>query len=72
METGDGYYQPPLVVQPLDRHGHYMASQAGASVEWLLRQDLLIEAWAARFFVAGEMQAVLENWGVRRKLTSEE
>ena len=27
---------------------------------------------SARFFVAGEMQAVLESWGVRRKLTSEE
>jgi hypothetical protein len=27
---------------------------------------------SARFFVAGEMQAVLEEWGVRRKLTAED
>jgi hypothetical protein len=27
---------------------------------------------SARFFVAGEMQAVLEEWGVRRKLAAQD
>jgi hypothetical protein len=27
---------------------------------------------SARFFVAGEMQAVLEDWGVRRKLAAQD
>jgi hypothetical protein len=34
--------------------------------------DLLAQGYdqdSARFFVADEMQAVLEGWGVRRKLT---
>ena len=37
--------------------------------------DLLAQGYdrdSARFFVAGEMQAVLEEWGVRRKLGSDD
>ena len=37
--------------------------------------DLLTQGYdqdSARFFVAAEMQALLEEWGVRRKLSAEE
>lgn len=37
--------------------------------------DLLAEGYdadSARFFVVDEMNAVLESWGVRRRVTSEE
>ena len=37
--------------------------------------DLLNQGYdqdSARFFVAGEMQSILEGWGVRRKLMGEE
>lgn len=56
METGDGYYQPPLVVQPLDRRGHYLASQAGLSMEWQVHPDLLVEAWVSRFLVSNLLE----------------
>ena len=37
--------------------------------------DLLTQGYdrdSARFFVAGEMQAVLDEWGVRRKLSADD
>ena len=37
--------------------------------------DLLAQGYdrdSARFFVAGEMQSVLDKWGVRRKLGSDD
>jgi hypothetical protein len=37
--------------------------------------DLLTQGYdhdSARFFVAREMQAILEGWGVKRKLTSDD
>jgi hypothetical protein len=56
LETSDGFYQPPLVSQTLDERGHYLGSQAGASVRWAARKDLLVEAWASRFFIAGPLE----------------
>ena len=55
LETSDGFYQAPLVVQRLDERGHYVGSQTGVSVRWAARKDLLIEAWASRLFTSGPL-----------------
>ena len=73
-----------VIDHALDSPGLRTASAEGAA--WLslvayLRHaftdydDLLAQGYdqdSARFFVAGEMQAVLEEWGVRRKLAAQD
>jgi hypothetical protein len=73
-----------VIDHALDSPGLRTASAEGAA--WLslvayLRHaftdydDLLAQGYdqdSARFFVAEEMQAVLEEWGVRRKLAAQD
>lgn len=56
LETQDGFYQPPLVVQPLDQQGHFLGSQAGLSMRWAARKDMLVEAWLSRLYTAGPLE----------------
>ena len=56
METADGFYQPPLEPQSLDERGHFIGSQAGVSIRWAAKKELLVEAWTSRFFTDGPLE----------------
>ena len=56
VETADGFYQPSLVVQPLDARGHFTGMQVGLSLEWAASHDLSIEAWTSKLYADGPLR----------------